>query len=99
MQQINKALNSSLLGVVTGYHIKINLTTSVSVPLFALGMQYKPRETSETAYIYISMLMVIFLISGILSRIPVYTIINDTFNLSNDTNSQWFKNVFSQAIF
>ena len=42
---------------------------------------------------YLRMLKAIFLVSGILSRIPVYTITNDT--LSNDTNSQWYRNVFS----
>ena len=61
-----------MLEVVTGYHIKINLATSVRVPLFALQLQYESPETSETANI--CMLMTSFLVSGILSRIPAYTI-------------------------
>ena len=39
--------------------------------------------------------MASFLVSGILFGIPVYTTTNDTFILSNDTNSQWFRNIFS----
>ena len=42
---------------------------------------------------YLRMLKTIFLVSGILLRIPVYTITNDTFTLSNVTNSQWFRNI------
>ena len=83
MQQINQALNSWLFEVVTGYHIKINLVTSVSVPLFALQLQSEPPETSETC-----MLMVSFLVSHILSQIPVYASTDDTDfdSLSNGTN-------------
>ena len=68
MQQINQALNSWLSEVVTGYHIKINLATSVSVPLFALGLQSEPPETLETANICMSMSS--FPLSRILSQIP-----------------------------
>ena len=76
MQQINLALNSWLSEVVTGYHIKINLAASVSIPLFALQLQSKPPETSETANI--CMLMAGFLVSHILSQIPVYAITDGT---------------------
>ena len=76
MQQISHVLNSWLSEVVTGYHIKINLATSVSVPLFALQLQSEPPETSETANI--CMLMASFLVSHILSQIPVYAITDDT---------------------
>ena len=88
-------MNSWLFEVVTGYHIKINLATSVSVPLFALQLQSEPPETSETANI--CMLMASFLVSHILSQIPVYAITDDTYfdSLSNGTNRQWFRNVFS----
>ena len=77
LQQINKALNSRLFEVATGYHIKINLATSFSVPLFALRLQYEPLETSDTADT--CMLMASFQGSGILSQIPVYAITNDTY--------------------
>ena len=77
MQQINQALNSWLSEVVTGYHIKINLATSVSVPLFALRLQSEPPETSET--VNICMLMTSFLVSHILSQILVYAITDDTY--------------------
>ena len=76
MQQIHQALNSWLSEAVTGYYIKINLATSVSVPLFALRFQSEPPETSETANI--CMLMASFLVSHILSQIQVYTITDDT---------------------
>ena len=81
--------------MVTGYHKKISLATSVSVPLFALRLQSEPPETSETANI--CMLMASFLVSHILSQIPVYAITNDTYfnRLSNGTNRQWFRDVFS----
>ena len=86
MQQISHVLNSWLSEVVAGYHIKINLATSVSVPLFALQLQSEPPETSETANI--CMLMASFLVSHILSQIPVYAITDDTDfdSLSNGTN-------------
>ena len=86
LQQINQALNSWLSEVVRGYHIKINLVISVSVPLFALQLQSEPPETSETANI--CMLMASFLVSHILSQIPVYAITDDTDfdSLSNGTN-------------
>ena len=86
MQQINQALNSWLSEVVTGYHIKINLATSVSVPLFALQLQSEPPETSETANI--CMVMASFLVSHILSQTPVYAITDNTdFDaLNNGTN-------------
>ena len=96
MQQINQALNSWLSEVVTGYHIKINLATSVSVPLFALQLQSEPPETSETANICM-LLMASFLVSHIQSQIPVYAITDDTDfeSLSNGTNRQLLRNVFS----
>ena len=37
--------------VVTGYHTKINLAASASVPLFVLQLQYEPPEISETVNI------------------------------------------------
>ena len=52
LQQINKALNSWLFEVVTGYYAKTNLAAeSVSVYQLALRLQYEPPETSETANI------------------------------------------------
>ena len=60
LQQINKALSSWLFEVVTGYHIKISLALSASVPLSALRLQYELPETSETANI--SMLIASFLL-------------------------------------
>ena len=83
MQRINQALNSWLSEVITGYHIKINLATSVSVPLFALQLQSEPPATAN-----ICMLMASFLVSHILPQIPVYAITDDTDfdSLSNGTN-------------
>ena len=94
LQQIHQTLNSWLFEVVIGYHIKINLATSVSVPLFALRLQSEPPETSETTNI--CMLMASFLVSHIQSQIPVYAITDDTYFdiLSNGTNKQWFRIVF-----
>ena len=79
-------MNSWLSEVVTGYHIKINLATSVSIPLFALQLQSEPPKTSETANI--CMLMASFLVSHILSQITVYAINDDTDfdRLNNGTN-------------
>ena len=68
-------MNSWLSEVVIGYHIKINLASSVSVPLFALQWQSEPPETSETANICI--LMASFLVSHILTQIPMYAITDD----------------------
>ena len=75
--------------------MKINLTTSFSVSLFTLRLQSEPPEISETANI--CMLMASFLVSYILSQNLVYVITDDEkFNrLSNSTNRQWFRNVFS----
>ena len=82
----DKALNSWLPEVVTGYHIKINLARSVSVLLFALQLQSEPFKTLETANI--CMLMASLLVSHILSQIPMYDITDDTYvdSLSNGTN-------------
>ena len=79
--------------MVTGYHKKISLATSFSVPLFALRLQSEPPETSETANI--CMLMANFLVSHNLSQIPVYAITDDTYfdSLSNSINREWFRNV------
>ena len=86
LQQINQALNSWLSEAVTGYHIKVNLATSVSGPLFALQLQSKPPKSSETANI--CLLMASFLVSHILSQIPVHDITDDTDfdSLGNGTN-------------
>ena len=66
LQQINKALNSWLFEVVTGYHIKINLATSVSVPLclyYDCNMNHPKFGRLQN----ICMLMASFLVSDILS--------------------------------
>ena len=96
MQQISQELNSWLSEVATGYHIKINLAIPVSVPLLALQLQSEPPETSEIANICMLM-MASFLVSHILSQIPVCGSIDDTDfdSLSNGTNGWWFRNVFS----
>ena len=54
------ALNSWLFEVITGYHIRNNLAASVSVPLFALQLQYEPLKTSETPNICMFMASFVF---------------------------------------
>ena len=52
---MKQVLNSCLLEVVAGCHIKFKLVAKVSVPLLTLPLQYGPAATSETANICILM--------------------------------------------